>query len=66
MIKFIYKDYKSIITPTYIDGVNYFNGIPEHKDFTLLIINSKRNKIQMSITEHKTTEGEITGINYKD
>lgn len=66
MIKFIYKDYKSIVTPTYNNGINYFNGIPEDKDITLMIIKAKRTKILMSITEHKTLEGEITGIKFKD
>ncbi len=65
-IKFIYKDYKSVITPTYKNGINYFNGIPENKDVTLMIIKTKRNKIQMSITEHKTKEGELTGIKFRD
>ncbi|UTW64572.1 hypothetical protein KFE98_10665 [bacterium SCSIO 12741] len=66
MIKFIYKDYKSIITPTYKNGINSFNDIPEGKDVTLMIIKSKRNKIQLSITDHKTKAGEITGIKFKD
>ncbi len=40
--------------------------LPEGKDITLLIIKSKRNKIKMSITEHKTKEGKISGIKFRD
>jgi hypothetical protein len=66
MIKFIYKDFKSVITPTFKDGINRFNGIPEGKDVTLMVIRSGTKKVQISITEHITSTGEISGIEFKE
>ncbi|MFT5819050.1 MAG: hypothetical protein ACI8ZM_000272 [Crocinitomix sp.] len=66
MIKFIYKDLKSIITPTYKDGINHFKGIPEGKDITLIIIKTVKKKVQLSITEHITSQGELKGVSFKD
>ncbi|NOQ71535.1 MAG: hypothetical protein GQ574_06015 [Crocinitomix sp.] len=66
MIKFVYKDLKSIITPSYADGISHFRGVPEGKDITLIIIKTMKKKIQMSITEHITSQGELKGVSFKD
>ena len=66
MIKMVYKDFKSVIPPRYDDNVHYFENIPENKEITLLIIRSKKNKVEMSITEQITQEGEIKNIKFKD
>jgi hypothetical protein len=66
MVKFVFKDLKSIITPTYEDGTNYFRGIPKDKDITLIVIKNDKKKVKMSITEHITSEGSINGVTFKD
>jgi hypothetical protein len=66
MIKFVFKDLKSVITPTYEDGTNHFKGIPEGKDIALIVIKSEKNKVQMSITEHVTASGALEGISFQE
>jgi len=65
-VKLIYKDYKSVISPMFSNGVHSFSGIPEEKNITLMIIRNTNDKLMMSITEHVTAQGEITGMKFKE
>ena len=66
MVKMIYKDFKSVIPPMFANGVHSFSGIPEGKNITLMIIRNSNDKLMMSITEHVTANGEITGMKFKE
>ena len=66
MVKMIYKDFKSVIPPLFANGVHSFSGIPEGKNITLMIIRNSNDKLMMSITEHVTANGEITGMKFKE
>jgi hypothetical protein len=66
MVKLIYKDYKSVIPADFNNNIYEFYGIPENKKFTLMVIRNEPGKISMSITEHTTKSGPITGVTFKD
>jgi hypothetical protein len=66
MVKLIYKDYKSVVPADFNNNIYEFNGIPENKKFTLMVIRNEPGKISMSITEHTTKSGPITGVTFKD
>ena len=66
MIKMVYKDFKSVIPPTFENGTSYFRGIPANRDITLMVIQNEKNQVQMSITEQKTVDGAIDSFDFKD
>lgn len=66
MVKLIYKEYKSVVPADFKNNIYEFNGIPENKKFTLMVIRNEPGKISMSITEHTTKSGPITGVTFKD
>lgn len=66
MVKLIYKDYKSVVPADFSNNTYHFDGIPENKKFTLMVIRNEPGKLSMSITEHTTKSGEITGVTFKE
>jgi hypothetical protein len=66
MVKFVYRDLKSIITPTFENGAYHFNGIPEGKNISLIVIRSDKKNVKMSVTDHLTANGELKGVLLKE
>lgn len=66
MVKFVYKDLKSIITPTFENGIYHFKGIPEGKNISLIVIRNDKKNVKMSVTEHVTANGELKGVALKE
>ena len=66
MVKMVYKELKSVVPPRFEKGIYYFENIPLDKDITLLLMRYGNKRVEMSIIEQKTREGEIKNINFKD
>jgi hypothetical protein len=65
-VKLIYKDLKSVLIPRIKGKTQYFEGIPENKDVTLMIIRQTKGKLEMSITQHQTKDGNINQFKFKE